>query len=376
MLRANGEGVPVGGESELRAGVAIVGADPAGALAAAIVRQQTSDLGVLLIIEKRVGPKPLAGGVLFPEGAQILREVGINERVEQSTFTEALIEHASTLGSTVLAGITVERVQTSVDRIERLHLDDGRAVVADWYIDASGPARVLAQAVGASTEKISGENWLLCGTTAGTSEPVHVVDLSMALTTGRDAGCTVAALHRGGHDAQWLLKSYCELTRIHLEHFARLARSRHASDPQLELRRYNIIKPNLVGVKHDWIAEFRGGEVHRVPCYVRDGRSLPVSGVYEHLLTALKHHTVIADVLTELEQQIRETEPPDQQQAAIDRCIDGLEVMLLDGWLIGRLDRRRPLPEWPADTPPHVRVLGSDDRTKAAAVEPRQRAIG
>lgn len=375
MLRANGETMPVGGESELRTGVAIVGGGPAGAIAAAIVRQQAPDLGVV-IIERPAELVPVVGAVLLPEGAQVLRDIGVSEHIEQPAFTEALIEHTRALGSTVLAGMTVERVQPLADRIERLHLDDGRTVVADWYIDASGPARVLAQAVGASTEKISGENWLQCGTTAGTSEPVHVVDLSMALTTGRDAGCTVAALHRGGYDAQWLLKSYGVSTQIHLEQLAKLARSRYASDRQLELHRYNIIKPNLVGAKQEWIAEYRGGEVHRVPCYVRDGRSLPVSGVYEQLLTAMKHHTVIADVLAELEHQIRESEPPDHCLAAIARCIDGLEVMLLDGWLIGRLDRRRPRPEWPAETPPHVRVLGSDDRTKAAAVEPRQRAIG
>lgn len=351
MLRANGEAMPVGDRSELRARVAILGGGAAGAVAAAIIRQQTPDQGVV-IIEGRVAP--FVGQCLTPEGVRGLQEIGLGEDATQSGLTE----RAVALGATVLPCVGAERVQTSADRIDRLLLPDGRSIVADWYIDTSRPGR----------DRATGENWLLCGEA---SDP----NLSMALAIGRDAGCTVAALHRGEHDAQWLLQSYGTWTRIHLEQSARLARSRVDNGPRYEFHRYNIIKPNLVGATQDWIAEYRGGEVQRVPCYVRDGRSLPVSGVYEQLLKALKHHNVIADVLAELEQYVRESEPPDQRQAALARCADGLEVMLLDGWLIGRLDRRRPLPEWP-DFPPLVRVLGSDDRTKAAAVEPDQRAIG
>lgn len=375
MLRTNGEGMPVGGESEVRTSVAIVGGGPAGAVAAMIVRQQTPDQSVL-IIETPTRGKPVAGRTLSREGAQVLREIGVGEEAKQPASAEALFERARAAGAIILTHLAIGRADTCTDHIERLHLDDGRTVVADWYVDASGLDRVLARAVGASDDQTTGENWLLCDGPAGTSEPARLADPSLALTIGHDAGCTLAALHRGEHDTRWLLWSYHESTRRRVNDHAIVDRCSHAGELQLELRRYNIIKPNLVGATRDWIAGFRAGGVDLVPCYVRDGRTLPVAGVHERLFEALKHHTVIADVLGELEREIRASVPAGERPAALVRYVAGLESMLADGWLIGRLDRRRPMPAWPEDSPPHVRVLGSGDRTKPAAVEPSQRAIG
>lgn len=320
MLRANGGVAPVGDESELRCGVAIIGSGPAGAIAAATVRQQAPDLSVV-IIKNRLGADVLPDQALSPDDAGVLREIGVVE----PTDPQALIAHAAALGADVLDGVAVRRADSVADRIDRLHLEDGRAVVADWYVDASPEA----------THGTSGENWLPC-------RGVDKFGVPAALLVGRDAGCTVAALHRGGHDAPWLLWSYHHTTRHRVEEC-----QRNVTDGPRELHLCNIIKPILVGARQDWIAEFRDGEVQRVPCYERDGKVLPVAGVFEQLLAALKHHTVVADVLAELQQL---------GQSPLDRYIDGLESMLQDGWLIGRLDRRRPLPDWSANAKPSATI--------------------
>lgn len=262
MLRANGDGVPVGDGSEIRAGVAIIGDGHAGPVAAEVIGQQVPGLSVVVI-----------------EGATAPREV---------------------LGS-------------SANGTERLHLSDGRIVVADWYIDTCHSA----------SESASGGNSLNCG---------GFGDVAQAI--GRDAGHAIVALHRGEHDPAWLLWSFHEATRRRLTDA-----ERRAANQPLELRRYNVVKPNLIGAQQRTIAEFTDGKIHPVPCYIRDGKVLPVSGVFEHLLDAMKHHTVLADLLVELADRCAPTE-----------CIDGLESMLFDGWLIGKFDRRRPLPEWPDNT--------------------------
>jgi hypothetical protein len=281
MLRANGDGVPVGGESEIRAGVAILGGGPAGAAAAEVIRRHAPDLSAV-VFEHRVEPGPPPGGARPTEAA-------------------------------------TARVQASADHIDRLHLDDGRTVVAHWYLLASPPAG----------ERTTGENWLSLG---GGRE----ADPPTSQANGRDAGSAIVALHRGEHDRAWLLWSFHETARRRLNEVDR----RTAGQP-LELHGYNVVKPNLTGAQQRTIAEFRDGKVHPVPCYTRDGSVLPITGVYKQLLDALKHHTVVADVLAELQQP---GHPP------LETCIDGLEAMLRDGWLIGKLDRRRPLPAWPDKT--------------------------
>ncbi len=308
MLRANGEGMPVGDGAEIRAGVAIMGSGADGAVAALVIGQQAPELCVV-IIEGQDAPQD--GRTLTPVGPRFLQEVGL----EEGTAPSEVIERAVALGATLLRGVTVARTETSAGRIDRLRLSDGRAIVADWYIDTGSP----------TAGEASGENCLSCGN-AG-SELI-----------GFDAACTVAALHRGGHDLAWLRWSFHETTRRRLNDL-----ERRAADQALEMHRYNIIKPNLVGAQQGTIGEFRNGKVHPIPCYKREGRALPIGGVYAQLLEALKHHTVVADVLVELQQP---GHPP------IDRCIDGLESMLQDGWLIGRLDRRRPLPEWSSKAKP------------------------
>src|SRR5690606_20962554 len=107
-------------------------------------------------------------------------------------------------------------------------------------------------------ETATGENWLHCG-------GIREADASTALTIGRDAGWTVVALNRGGYDTPWLLWSFRETTRRRMREI-----EQRATHHPLELHRYNIVKPNLVGAQQGALAEFRDGQVNSVPCYRRE----------------------------------------------------------------------------------------------------------
>jgi|GEM_PF-4486965 len=308
MLRMNGEGAPVGDQSEIRAGVAIIGGGVVGAVAAATICRQVAEQSVVII--DGYGD-PLGARTLPLEDVHTIREIGLARSVSQPQ----LMEYATGLGATFLSGVAVERVESSANGVDRLHLSDSRTIVADWFVDTRSPTDGSA----------SGENCLSCGGARNS-------------LIGLDAGYTVAALSRGGYDRSWLLWSFDETTRRRLSEF-----ERYASDKPLELHRYNIVKPNLVGAQQGAIAKFHDGQVDPVPCYKRDGRVLPMTGVYAQLLEALKHHTVIADLLIELQQP---------GHAPLEECLGGLESMLQEGWLLGRLDRRRPLPEWASNAKP------------------------
>ncbi|MFI4883160.1 MAG: NAD(P)/FAD-dependent oxidoreductase [Phycisphaerales bacterium JB064] len=465
--------------------------------------------------------------------------------VERSAYDDALLGHVRELGAQVIDHATVANVATVENRIAGLVLDDGRCVVGRRYLDASGPAAVLARALGVGTHRVAsldhrmisgilgnargledpafhvrmhvrtlpygwvwvlplsgdrlafgvvvpaqvldqagspetlasraladhpdiasmtnganpltswrvddatptcaqrlvGENWLLCGGAAGISEPILMAELMLTHTTGREAGYTLAALHMGLHDAGWLLQGYADKVRRHFDLHARLAQLWYAGNrqmvehaagmqalaasaglkgnaqhawswlmqggftatslvqpqvgshdiggaralvgmltegmpaPSIALQQFNVVKPNLVGAKQEYFVDFRAGAVHCTPCYVRDGRILPMIGVYERLLEALKRSTVLAEVLDDLRRTIQSVVPLANQGQALSRCIQALEAMLQDGWLIAKHDHRRPIPRWTVNTPSPIRDLASTTRTQPEAETTPKQAI-
>lgn len=183
----------------VRADVAIVGAGPAGSTAATILRTHAPDLSVL-VVDRATFPREHVGESQLPPIGGVLEEMGVWDRVEAAGFPvklgatyrwgrtrdlwdfdflppakvgelprpgtydetrrrlafqvdrfvydKILLDRARELGAEVREGVGVRAVERDGDRIERLALDDGTAVEAKHYIDASGGAGVLRRALG------------------------------------------------------------------------------------------------------------------------------------------------------------------------------------------------------------------------------------
>jgi len=189
--------------SEQKVDVAIVGGGPAGTTVASLLRKYNPDLDVQ-IVEKEVFPREHIGESQLPIIGHVLNEMGCWDKVEAAefpikigaTFTwgrdwdrwdfdfypaerfqdeprpakfegqrvftafqvdraiydKILLDHARELGAHVDEGVKVERVRTEGDRITGLETSDGRTIVADHYVDASGGVGLLRRALGVESE--------------------------------------------------------------------------------------------------------------------------------------------------------------------------------------------------------------------------------
>ncbi|MBL8762090.1 MAG: tryptophan 7-halogenase [Phycisphaerae bacterium] len=178
--------------------VAIIGAGPAGATAAAILLRYNPALRVAMI-EKEKFPRPHIGESQLPGISAILDEMGVWDKVEAANFPiklgasytwgrnqdvwdfdfypveqfkdeprparfegqrrftafqvdrevydTILAEHAVSMGARWRQETLVREVMIEDDRVTGLRLDSGEIVTARYYIDASGTVGVLRRAL-------------------------------------------------------------------------------------------------------------------------------------------------------------------------------------------------------------------------------------
>ena len=62
-------------------------------------------------------------------------------------------------------------------------------------------------------DRIVGENWFLCGESAGFADPILSAGMTLAHQSGREAAYTILELRRGEHDSTWLRQRYDEKNR-------------------------------------------------------------------------------------------------------------------------------------------------------------------
>ena len=72
-------------------------------------------------------------------------------------------------------------------------------------------------------DRLVGENWMLCGESAGFADPILAAGMSLAHGSARDAAYTLLELFRGTHDADWLRERYDERNRNSIAQHIRFA---------------------------------------------------------------------------------------------------------------------------------------------------------
>lgn len=179
--------------------VAIVGGGPGGSTLGGLLKKYRPDWRVL-IVEREKFPREHVGESQLPPIGLVLEELGVWDKIEAANFPvkigatylwgkdpelwdfnfippmaylgharpakfegirrmtalqvdrakydDILLRHAEELGCVVLEETAVREVSKTGDSIHALHLSDGQAVTARWYVDASGNAGVLRRAMG------------------------------------------------------------------------------------------------------------------------------------------------------------------------------------------------------------------------------------
>lgn len=256
-------------------------------------------------------------------------------------------------------------------------------------------------------KQTAGKNWFLAGESAGFADPILSAGMTLAQVGAREAAYTILELERGNHDAKWLRQRYDEAQRDRVwqhirfatfwytgngrftelfEETRRIAKDAgYDMDPnqafrwfasgsfthdsptahvahhglatakyiaQLmtqkavdwEVAKVNVLRVNLAGAKEELASEYRNGTIQAIKSYRRDGKVLRLSNLNELLIKAISGQSDIQNVLNMLASHFsRYSQHPSDIQERMVRSIEALEALLLEGWVIGTLDPKRPL---------------------------------
>jgi len=252
----------------------------------------------------------------------------------------------------------------------------------------------------------TGENWYLIGECAGFADPILSAGVTMAHIAGQQVAYTINEIEHGG-DSHWLKEQFGLRQRQRINTHIRFGDYWYTANDQLKelkeftskladscgldlspekawdwiarggfideelaigiggfgltslkesgayladlsyespLEKCNVFRLNLEGAATKDRASYLDGRVGKTLCYTRDGRVLPIRGVFELLVSILEHESKlrnIVEVLNYCAQQNAKNR--DFVQNVLPQVTQALEAMVRDGWVRASYDPKQPL---------------------------------
>lgn len=251
-------------------------------------------------------------------------------------------------------------------------------------------------------DRVAGDNWFLVGEAAGFADPILAAGMTLTQTSGREAAYTILELERGKLESRWLRKTYNDnqINRIRqhirfadfwysangnftdLKDYTReiardagldldpdkafqwlgtggfthdvvgqvgiggldLAGARQVAGRFLDreaswnLSRFNRFRLNAAGAETESVPVYENGRIKAVSCYARDGRRLPLVGLFAQVVKALRVGEDINTVLAELKTAAASYSDQMLPDLAFKQIIQAFELMISEGWIEGRYD--------------------------------------
>ncbi|MBX3315442.1 MAG: tryptophan 7-halogenase [Phycisphaeraceae bacterium] len=255
------------------------------------------------------------------------------------------------------------------------------------------------------SERLAGENWWLCGESAGFADPILAAGMTLAHTSARDVAYSILEMERGELDQKWLRTRYDEKNRLNIQQHIRFAQYWYAANTcftdlqahctqiakdagfklkpseawrwlaqggfatefvdragfgsfdlgaskqvmerfsgvaaEFEFGKYNQYKLNLIGAKETCLGDLKDGRIHRVKCLQKGVHILPAVGYYQAMVDILKKHADVKNILHAVEARCALV-PQGGRASEIFAHFQALEAMLLDGWVTGKLNPKKP----------------------------------
>ncbi|MFT7668676.1 MAG: flavin-dependent dehydrogenase [Planctomycetota bacterium] len=255
------------------------------------------------------------------------------------------------------------------------------------------------------SSKNAGENWFLAGEAAGFADPVLAAGLTLTHTSARELAYVILELFRSEDDADWLKSNYDETQRQRIHQHIRFADFWYANNGQFDdlqeqcaqiandaglkmtpgaawtwlaqggfthdtlgqagigsidlaalkqitqlfsqkqahwhLNNYNVFKLNLQSARKDFVPKFAGGKIEKIACYMKGERRLPMTGMYKVLVEQLELASDIGTVYKRLQQGLAEKLEPKHAQVALMHAVQTLEVMVSEGWVTAKLNKKK-----------------------------------
>ena len=250
--------------------------------------------------------------------------------------------------------------------------------------------------------QMAGENWFLVGESAGFADPILSAGLTLTHHGAREAAYTILELERGKLDREWLLSEYANRQRQRISTHIRFADYWYTANSQFkELQEFtsdlaasngldlapdkawawlaqggfisdevqagtggfsllflkgsrefladfayesplegnNLFRLNLTGATWKDRAWYRDGGVTQDPCYVRDGKVLPVGEAFEFVIHVLQQRSKLSEIIPLLN---AEGGKSPRLLHLVRQFPEALEAMVLDGWVVAGYDASSP----------------------------------
>jgi flavin-dependent dehydrogenase len=254
-------------------------------------------------------------------------------------------------------------------------------------------------------ERQTGENWLLVGECAGFADPILSAGVSMAHIGAQQAAYTILEIDRGKIDPVWLKEQFSRRQKRRIathisfadywyvanaqfkelkEFTAELAKAngldlspdkawswlaqggfidedltvgaggfnllsiRSSSDFLTDLtvdsplEKYNVLRLNLAGATWQDGAAYSVGQVTKAPCYVRDGKMLPLRGHFGVLVQLLQRETRLPNIVEMMAHMAKQHAGDPTAVTFLGMLPEAMEGMIRDGWITASYDPKLP----------------------------------
>jgi flavin-dependent dehydrogenase len=255
-------------------------------------------------------------------------------------------------------------------------------------------------------DRLTGENWWICGEAAGFADPILAAGMTLAHGTAREVAYAILEVERGELDPDWIRSSYDEKGRRNINQHIRFAEYWYAANgrftdlqeyckdiakdaglnlnpaqawrwlaqggftnqnieqagfgafdvgsskqlieqfsgkkSKFQIAKLNDFALNLANAEEIFQGELKDGRINRVLCYKRGESLLPMSGAWKTMVDLLKQESDLETIYTMLSKRIAQKTVGGAQGVAVFTHMQVLEVMVNEGWVIGKLKKNRP----------------------------------
>jgi len=257
------------------------------------------------------------------------------------------------------------------------------------------------------SDRLAGENWFLCGESAGFADPILSAGMSLAHQSGREVAYTILELERGELDDDWLREQYDVRNRQSIKQHIRFALywysanarftdlKEHcrqiASEAGLEMNpetawhwlaaggfvnsatsipslgsfdmtatkglieffhgkgagstfeTCNTFRLNIGVAEKAMMPLYREGRVQQVSSYRDGARSLPLTGHFQAVVQTIRFVTDINKIMERWRHVVARRVPPGEQEQVLGSLLSTLESMVFDGWVEASFNESSPL---------------------------------
>jgi flavin-dependent dehydrogenase len=254
-------------------------------------------------------------------------------------------------------------------------------------------------------DRLHGENWYLVGESAGFADPILAAGMTLAHVGARELAYALLAMMKGTHEEAWLKEWYETINKKRIGQHIRFADFWYSSNKHFDqLKEYTaeiaaeaglevspdegfrwlaaggfvsdslaapavgsyqigsakILMQKLTGETASWhlnkFNEFRldlvgaekvevplcvDGEIVKTLCYRKGMKILPLAGIYRLVVNALNYHHEAKQITGFIRNAMGAT--ANQYHGGMPLAIDALEGMIAEGWVKGKLDKKKPM---------------------------------